>query len=117
MTDIQIALAILASFIGAVFLFGFVIGRVTKRKPAPLAKFDLTDKQITLIAYEASRAYRIAHGDMSQKSWNNLSPYLRNALVEQFGDYRRNPYPLPAGASPEFQLQAAIVDLAPSGGA
>jgi hypothetical protein len=87
--------ALLAATICVVILsllFGFSFGRITAPKPrGPLARFKLTDAQLTLIAYEASRAYRIAHGDLSAKSFNNLPRQLRAALVDRIAAYRRRP--------------------------
>jgi hypothetical protein len=104
------------SIIGALCLLsaaiGVLIGRITKRAVGPLFRFKLSDAQLTLIAYEASRAYRIAHGDISAKSFNNLPRAQRRAMIDRIAEYRRRPSYLGPDASPELQLQAAIVALA-----
>lgn len=93
-------------------LLGFIFGRITApKRGGPLFRFKLSDSQLTLIAYEASRAYRIAHGDLSLKSFNNLPRAQRNAMVGKIAHYRRRPYPLDDDSA-ELQLQAAIVGLA-----
>lgn len=108
--------AILATIICVpllVLLLGFVIGRVTAPKPrGPLARFKLSDAQLALIAYEASRAYRIAHGDLSAKSFNNLPRQLRASMVDRIAAYRRRPVGVADDADPTLHLQAAIVELA-----
>lgn len=105
------SLLIILTLAALCVLLGFVAGRIST-SPDTALHFELSDKALAHIAYEASRAYRVAHGDFSLKSWSNLHPTLRQSLTDRITAYRANPR-APDALNPfEDHLQAAIVALA-----
>jgi hypothetical protein len=108
MTPLQFAAAILAASMGFSALVGFVIGRIStapKRKVA----FFLSDEAIAHISHEALRAYQRSLGIIRLRTWNNLTPALRDALTRRVALRKKGGLGAPSGFA--SRIEQAVIDL------